>query len=168
MVTFSWTKCGPYKRDPVYFTIDLQSHRGYRYCLNFQYWGGTRSMVCKVHWVAYNLFKMPWGNAKIPGVGEDVLDSTLSFFFVRHPFVRLVSAYQDKGSWNSNNYTVIQFKDLLFLIPSVRLSKMHWLTNVYVYRLRTMDITLACPLTKNQTTMGPSSSENLSRDSCRG
>lgn len=48
----------------------------------------------QVHEVGYQLFKMPLLNYK--AFGEELFDSTLSFFFVRHPFVRLVSAYQDK------------------------------------------------------------------------
>ena len=125
-------------------------------------------MVCKVHEVGYELFKLPLLNYK--QYGEEVLDSTFSFFFVRHPFVRLVSAYQDKVSWNSNNYTLIQFKVILFLTWStVYLRCMQCLTKVYtLLRLRTVASTLACPITKNQTTMEPSSSENLSRDSWRG
>ena len=55
-------------------------------------------MVCKVHVVGYQLFKMPLPLLNYEQYGEAVLNSTFSFFFVRHPFVRLASAYQNKGS----------------------------------------------------------------------
>ena len=69
--------------------------------------GWIRSMLWKVHEVGYQLFKLPLLNYK--QFGEELLDSTLSFFFVRHPFVRLVSAYQDKASWSSENNAVSNY-----------------------------------------------------------
>ena len=44
------------------------------------------------HAAAQRLFQMPM---KWPG-GKELFDRLFSFVFVRHPFVRLVSAYQDK------------------------------------------------------------------------
>ena len=46
----------------------------------------------RFHAAAQRLFQMPM---KWPG-GKELFDRLFSFVFVRHPFVRLVSAYQDK------------------------------------------------------------------------
>lgn len=46
----------------------------------------------RFHAAAQRLFQMPM---KWPG-GKELFDLLFSFVFVRHPFVRLVSAYQDK------------------------------------------------------------------------
>ena len=46
----------------------------------------------RFHAAAQRLFQMPM---KWPG-GKELFDLLFSFLFVRHPFVRLVSAYQDK------------------------------------------------------------------------
>ena len=52
----------------------------------------------RFHAAAQRLFQMPM---KWPG-GKELFDLLFSFLFVRHPFVRLVSAYQDKVCIRTN------------------------------------------------------------------
>ena len=65
-------------------------------------WGG------RFHVAMERLFKLPM---KWPG-GKKLFDRLFSFFFIRHPFVRLVSAYQDKV-W-ARVYTVYNAQLFLF------------------------------------------------------